>query len=625
MMYRLNSTINHKVVVFSLFFFFFILISGGIVFFQVMRHFITVRSAEELMQFAESKRLQLEARLSREIELTVRLAESPLVRLLFRNPNDPVIRPLGVAEILAYGKAFSSGVVSWGCDADGRYYEGDAYLTTYDPDDAYHQWYPAVRDQKEPFSLNVYHEYFTVEDWYLYINAPVREHGSDGARGIGVVGNRVALTTFLSFLYGVDYAPLLDSDMYLFNGNGEITAAHDSAFIAGAAEKPLLSERFAKAGEKIVSEIQGLAPDSSFSFIDNNTQYIVVPIASLNWYMVVVRPVAFSLILGNSVTVVFAAMMGVVFLVFVIFNGYISTLIKPALTLTGIMDTILSITPNLLAVVDEKSRVIYMGKAMRDMTNFYNAKDCEGKPILDLFNNEDMKAMIDEAIQWSGYFETIHKARIGDKRQFFKVMANDIDSIFRGKFLLLVNVTATMMYGLTDPLTGLANRRNFDQCLKDEWKRAIRDRLPLSFLMMDLDLFKRYNDTYGHPQGDQLLKVVADVIARAAKRPADLAVRMGGEEFALLLPNTKLSGALEIAERIRREVEETCISLANGKGTTSITISIGAACMIPDMQKVAEELVSSADELLYEAKHQGRNRVCSRDHSEPPHNGQCST
>ncbi|MDR0557113.1 MAG: diguanylate cyclase [Treponema sp.] len=580
-----------------------------------MRHFIIAQSAKEAMQFAENKRLLLESRLNREIELTVRLAESPLVRLLFLNPNDPVIRPLGVKEVLSYGKAFSSGVVSWACDADGRYYEGDAHLTSYDPDDAYHQWYPAVRDQKESFSLNIYYDYFAVEDWFLFINAPVREHESENAKGIGVVGNRIALTAFLSFLYGADYASLPKADLYLFNSGGEITAARDSALVASMSKKALLSDCFAKAGEKILSEIQRIAPDSSFSLVDNNIQYTVMPIPSLNWRMVVVRPLAFSLILDNPVTIVFAAMMGAIFLAFVIFTAYIVSLIKPVIALTGIMDIILSITPNLVAVVDEKSRVIYMGKAMRDMTGFYNAKDCEGKPILDLFNNEDMKSMLDEAIQQGGCFETIYKVMIGDKRQFFKVLANDIDSTFQGKFLLLVNVTAMMMYGFTDPLTGLANRRNFDQCLQDEWKRATRERLPLSFLMMDLDMFKRYNDTYGHPQGDQMLKVVADIITRAAKRPADLAVRMGGEEFGLLLPNTRRSGALEIAGHIRREVERSRVPLANREETTSITISIGVACMIPTLRRKAENLVSAADKRLYEAKRHGRNRVCPQPRS----------
>ncbi|MDR2782573.1 MAG: diguanylate cyclase [Treponema sp.] len=577
-----------------------------------MRNFIIDHSVKESRQFAENKRLRLESRLNQEIELTVRLAESPLVRLLFLNPDDPVIRPLGIAEILAYGKAFSGGVVSWTCDADGRYYEGDSYITTYDPDNAYHRWYPAVRDQKEAFSLNVFYNYFAAKDWYLYINAPVREHEGEGAKGIGVVGNRVALSAFLSFLYSaVDYAAPPEAELYLFNGNGEITAARDFALVDAGAERLLLTDYFAEAGGKIVSEIHSLAPGASVSFIDNGVQYTVMPIPSLNWYMLVVRPIDFSLILGNSVTAVFAAMMGVIFLVFVIFTTYIVKLIKPVIALAETMDIILSITPNLVAVVDEKSRVLYMGKAMRDMAGYRSAKDCEGRPILDFFDNEDMKAMIDEAIQQNGYFETVHKAKTGEKWQFFKVMAKDIDSTFRGRFLLLIDITAAMMYGLTDPLTGLANRRNFDQCLKDEWKRAVRDRLPLSFLMMDLDLFKRYNDTYGHPQGDQLLKAVASVIAGAANRPADLAVRMGGEEFGLLLPNTKRFGALEIAERIRREVEDTCVPLANGKGVTSITISIGVACVIPALQKKAEDLVSIADQRLYEAKRRNRNRVCS--------------
>ncbi|MDR0374219.1 MAG: sensor domain-containing diguanylate cyclase [Treponema sp.] len=564
-----------------------------------------------MTQFAENKRSQLESRLNREIELTVRLAESPLVRLFFLNPDDPVIRPLAVQEILAYGKAFSSGIVSWTSDADRRYHEGDVHLETYDPDNVYHQWYPAVRDQKESFNLNVSYNSLAVKDWYLYINAPVREHGYEDTKGIGVVSNRMPLIAFLSFLYDADYPPPPDAEMYLFNSSGEITAARDSTLITGAAEKTLLSDCFAEAGEKIVSEIQRLAPDSSFSFIDKDSLYMVIPVASLNWHMVVVRPITFSLILGNAVAIVFAVMLGVVFLVFVIFTAYIVRLINPMIILAGSMDTLLSITPNLIAMIDEKSRVIYMGNAMREMADCYSAKACEGQPILNLFNNEDMKAIISEAIQQSGYFETVHKAKIGDKRQFFKVMANDIDSNFRGKFLLLVNITATMMYGLTDPLTGLANRRNFDQYLKDEWKRATRERSPLSFLMMDLDMFKRYNDTYGHPQGDQMLKAVAGVIARAAKRPADLAVRMGGEEFGLLLPNTKRSGAVEFAERIRREVEKTCVPRADGKETTSITISIGVACMIPSLQKEAEAIVIAADQRLYEAKRRGRNRVCS--------------
>jgi diguanylate cyclase (GGDEF)-like protein len=614
--------IKHKVAVFSACFFFFILASGSTVFLHLMQQFIISQSTKEVMQFAENKHIRLQNRLTREIDLTVKLAESPLIRRFFLKPDDPILKRAGIEEILAYGKAFSSGIVSWGCDADGRYYEGDTYLTTYDPDNPYHQWYPAVRDQKERFSLNIDYDYLVAHTTYLHINAPVRE--SDGGRGIGVVGNRIRLNTFLSFLYDADPAPIINGELYLFNNNGEITGARDSALVEGiTAQAPgakdgamkikkfLISDHFGEAGKKILSEVRRLESGAHFFFIEHNTQYMILHIAPLNWYMLVVRPIAFSLLLDNPITAVFAVMMGIIFLIFIVFNAYTFNLINPLLTLTGIMDTILSITPNLITVIDKDRRVIYMGKAMATMTAFKQSKACEGKQLLDLFDNEDIKGMIGDVVQRNGYFESIRKVTINGKRTFFKIMSDDILAAIQGKFILITDITATMMYGLTDPLTGLANRRNFDQCLLDEWKRAMRDRLPVSFLMMDLDLFKQYNDTYGHPQGDLLLKTVAGIFARAAKRPADLAVRMGGEEFALLLPNTKCTGALKVAEWIRNEVEKTRVPLAGTEEVTSITVSIGVACMFPSIQEKAEELVLRADRCLYEAKRQGRNRVVS--------------
>ncbi|MDR2793103.1 MAG: diguanylate cyclase [Treponema sp.] len=576
------------------------------------------------MQFAENKQIRLQNRLAREIDLTVMLAESPLIRHFFLKPDDPILSRIGIEEILAYGKAFSSGIVSWGTDIDGRYYEGDTYLTTYDPENVYHQWYPAARDQKERFSLNIDYEYLVANTTYLYINAPVREFETDGGRGIGVVGNRIRLDTFLSFLYDTDSIPIANTELYLFNNKGEITGARDSALVNGKTapapgakdgamliEKTLIADHFGEVGKKIVSEAQHLEYDAHFFFIENDTQYMILHISSLNWYMLVVRPIAFSLFLGNPVTIVFAVMMGVILLIFVVFNGYIFNLVEPLLNFTGIMDTILSITPNLITLIDKNHRVVYMGKALGNMTTLKHPKACEGKQLLDLFDNEEVKAMIGDVVQQSGYSEIIRKATINGKRTFFKVMADDITASVQGRFILITDITAMMIYGLTDPLTGLANRRNFEQCLNDEWKRAIREQEPISFLMMDLDLFKRYNDTYGHPQGDLLLKTLAGIFAGAAKRPADLAVRMGGEEFALLLPNTKHAGALEVAECIRSAVEKTMIPLVGREELTSITISIGVACMLPSTQEKAEELILHADRCLYEAKRQGRNCIVS--------------
>jgi diguanylate cyclase (GGDEF)-like protein len=164
--------------------------------------------------------------------------------------------------------------------------------------------------------------------------------------------------------------------------------------------------------------------------------------------------------------------------------------------------------------------------------------------------------------------------------------------------------------GLVDPLTDIPNRRCFDDRLRTEWKRAIRDKKPIAFMMMDVDKFKAYNDTYGHPQGDVLLKTIAGIFASAARRPGDLAARLGGEEFGVLLPDTDLSGALEIAEDIRSRVESTRVPAAEGK-ITAATISIGVVSLVPSKADSIEDLIAQADRCLYTAKKTGRNRICS--------------
>lgn len=163
--------------------------------------------------------------------------------------------------------------------------------------------------------------------------------------------------------------------------------------------------------------------------------------------------------------------------------------------------------------------------------------------------------------------------------------------------------------GLMDGLTDIPNRRCFDDRFALEWRRALREGRPLSFLMMDLDKFKAYNDTYGHPQGDALLRTVARILSAAAKRPADLAARLGGEEFGLLLPDTPAGAAGEIAERIRASVEAARVPAAGGKILTQTTMSIGFVSLVPAEQMAPESFIAAADRNLYAAKESGRNRV----------------
>jgi len=162
---------------------------------------------------------------------------------------------------------------------------------------------------------------------------------------------------------------------------------------------------------------------------------------------------------------------------------------------------------------------------------------------------------------------------------------------------------------LTDGLTGIANRRRFDQYLAIEWRRGRRDHQTLSLLMLDVDLFKSYNDTYGHQRGDSCLKQIAESCLDVVSRPGDLVARFGGEEFVVVLPNTDSQGAMYVANEI-------CAALRGrrlphtGSPFGIITISIGCATLVPQADRHAPDLIAIADQVLYSAKHNGRNQVC---------------
>ncbi|HVW76310.1 MAG TPA: diguanylate cyclase [Alloacidobacterium sp.] len=159
-----------------------------------------------------------------------------------------------------------------------------------------------------------------------------------------------------------------------------------------------------------------------------------------------------------------------------------------------------------------------------------------------------------------------------------------------------------------DALTGAANRRRFDECLAQEWRRAIRTGYPISLLLLDVDHFKLYNDFYGHLRGDSCLRQIAQIALKTIQRPGDTVARFGGEEFAAILPDTPREGAIELAERLRAAVE--ALGMEHAKSShNAVTVSIGCATMIPEKHMNANLLIEAADQTLYEAKRGGRNKV----------------
>lgn len=160
---------------------------------------------------------------------------------------------------------------------------------------------------------------------------------------------------------------------------------------------------------------------------------------------------------------------------------------------------------------------------------------------------------------------------------------------------------------LTDGLTGLANRRHFDQHLAQEWARAQREGTSVALVMIDIDHFKNYNDEYGHPAGDQCLRRVAEALQGIAQRPLDLVARYGGEEFTIILPHTEVP--TQVAEQCRLVVEELQLPHAFSEAATVVTISAGVCVARPGPDDSPEALTEGADDALYEAKESGRNRV----------------
>jgi diguanylate cyclase (GGDEF)-like protein/PAS domain S-box-containing protein len=161
---------------------------------------------------------------------------------------------------------------------------------------------------------------------------------------------------------------------------------------------------------------------------------------------------------------------------------------------------------------------------------------------------------------------------------------------------------------ITDELTKLANRRHFDRCLQETWQKMACIKSPVALILCDIDYFKRYNDTYGHPAGDRCLQQVAQLIFQSAQRQADVVSRYGGEEFAILMPNTNATGAQAVAQRIQTLLASQPIDHFQNPLKPQVTVSLGIATLVPVLSQSAQALVSAADAALYQAKSAGRDR-----------------
>ncbi|ANC92196.1 GGDEF domain-containing protein [Azospirillum humicireducens] len=292
--------------------------------------------------------------------------------------------------------------------------------------------------------------------------------------------------------------------------------------------------------------------------------------------------------------------------------------------------------PKILVVDDIPSNVHVLSRILKDEYDIYFATD--GEKALDLVQVRmpDL-VLLDIMMPGMDGFEVCRrikgdpathdipvifisaKSEVEDETRGLEVGAIDfitkpisppiVKARVRNHLLLKRQTDLLRSLSFLDGLTGIANRRRFDDAMSREWRRCARAHLPLSLIILDVDHFKAYNDQYGHQVGDECLRVVAEVLSERTRRPSDLVARYGGEEFVCLLPETDGPGATRVAEDLRAGVAERRIPHAQSPVAPFVTISLGVATVIPSAAGSPDRLAEIADQLLYRAKRAGRNRV----------------
>jgi two-component system chemotaxis family response regulator WspR len=253
------------------------------------------------------------------------------------------------------------------------------------------------------------------------------------------------------------------------------------------------------------------------------------------------------------------------------------------------------------------------------LCNFFRAHPATRDiPIIMLSSNDDpvTKAQAfgaganDYLVKLPDSIELIARLRYHSAAYINRLQRDDAYRALRASQMKLEELNMQLLkWANLDGLTGLANRRHFNERFADEWLRAMRNRRPLTLIMFDVDWFKQYNDKFGHLEGDECLKRIAGSTQKVVCRPSDTVARYGGEEFIVLLPETDSSGATLVAEKIRIEIENLQIPNPDSTVIPYITISLGVTTVVPEVKADPNIYIKLVDEALYRAKNAGRNRI----------------
>ena len=324
-----KTSLKRMFIIFASILFALIVIGGSTVFLISMRDIVRTNTGNELTQAVEIERIKLEASVNAEIAIAMKMAGSPLLIEHFLNPTDSDLRRIAFSEIVGYRQAFKSKTVFWASDSDKEFYFDEGNHYTVNPDDPDSYWYKMTLYETEKFNFNINYN-AEMQRTMLWINAPV----FNGATPIGLVGTGIDLTEFVDSIYrgrtGKD-------SLYLFNAAGEITGAKDSKLIV---DKVTLDKELVDIGAEVLSIAKELKPDEVKYFEMPGGEFAVGTIPSLDWYIADIQPITIIDTLNNGITLLFAAMLAVTAVIFVIFYVFISWMLKPMISMEQALEQI---------------------------------------------------------------------------------------------------------------------------------------------------------------------------------------------------------------------------------------------------------------------------------------------
>jgi methyl-accepting chemotaxis protein len=313
-----RTSIKRQFIVFSATLFAVIFILGSVAFVFSMGQIVRSSASRELLRMVEIERIKLESSVNGEIAIALKMADSPLIKQYFSDPNDPDLEKIAFDEIAGYRRAFKANSVFWVNDIDKKFYSDNAYAYTVDPQDPGSYWYHMTMYETEKYNFNInYND--QLKKTNLWINAPVFENG----KPIGILGTGIDLSAFINSIYR-NFSGR--AEMYFFNAAGEITGAQDTSLIEA---KKTIGDTLGEIGVELAARAKDISADE-FQFFDGQWKEVAIgAVPALNWYVAAIMPTGIGDYFNTGIAVLFLAILLVILVIFIIFNLFIHGMLNP--------------------------------------------------------------------------------------------------------------------------------------------------------------------------------------------------------------------------------------------------------------------------------------------------------